>query len=311
MARRKRGQPVHGWLVLDKPSELTSTTAVNVLKRLFDAQKAGHAGTLDPLATGVLPVAFGEATKTMPFVADSEKSYRFTVQWGAQTNTDDSEGETVEKSGQRPERSDIEALLDDFIGEIEQTPPAFSAVHIRGERAYKLARRGEEVELPSRRVNIYDLRLVNTPDRDHCTFECDCGTGTYVRAIARDMGRKLGCFGHIVALRRTRVGPFHEDMSISLDKLRELGHSAPHREALTAKLLGVETALDDIPELAINTNDAFRLQQGQAVLIRGANAPIISGPVYATLHGTLIALGEVRRGELKPTRVFHLQGRNK
>ena len=306
MARRKRGQPVHGWLVLDKPLDLTSTMAGNILKRLFDAQKAGHAGTLDPLATGVLPIAFGEATKTMPYVADGEKSYRFTVRWGEQTNTDDAKGEVIEHSDDRPARADIKALLDEFIGEIEQTPPAFSAVHIKGERAYRLARRGEAVDIPSRQVTIYDLRLLDIPDEDHCVLECDCGTGTYVRAIARDLGRKLGCFGHIAELRRTRVGPFDEDMSISLDKLRELGHSAPHREALQEKLLGVETALDDIPELAISTNDAFRLQRGQSVLIRGANAPIISGPVYATLHGTLIALGKISRGELKPTRVFHL-----
>ena len=197
-------------------------------------------------------------------------------------------------------------MLGDFIGEVEQIPPAFSAIHIKGERAYKLARRGEQVEMPSRIVNIYDLRVTNSPDKDHTEFEVDCGTGTYVRAIARDMGAKLGCFGHVAKLRRTRVGRFHEDMSISLDKLRELSHSAPDRTALLATLLGVETALDDIPELAINANDAFRLQQGQSVLIRGANAPILSGPVYATLHGTLIAIGEIKRGALKPNKVFNL-----
>ncbi|MCF6198445.1 MAG: tRNA pseudouridine(55) synthase TruB [Hyphomicrobiaceae bacterium] len=306
MARRKRGQPVHGWLILDKPLDITSTTAVNILKRIFDAQKAGHAGTLDPLATGVLPVAFGEATKTMPFVAQGEKTYRFTVRWGQQTNTDDAQGEVVESSDQRPSAEQIYDILDDFIGEVEQIPPAFSAIHIKGERAYTLARRGESVQMPSRLVNIYDLRVTNTPDADHCEFEVDCGSGTYVRAIARDMGVKLGCFGHVAKLRRTRVGRFHEDMSISLDKLRELSHSAPDRTALLATLLGVETALDDIPELAINANDAFRLQQGQSVLIRGANAPILSGPVYATLHGTLIAIGEIKRGALMPTRVFNL-----
>ena len=262
MARKKRGQPVHGWLILDKPLALTSSTAVNVLKRLFDAQKAGHAGTLDPLATGVLPVAFGEATKTMPYVADGEKSYRFMVRWGQQTNTDDAEGEVIETSDNRPSSEQIEAVLGDFIGEIEQTPPAFSAIHIKGERAYKLARRGEQVEIPSRLVHVHDLRLNHAPDIDHCQFEVDCGKGTYVRAIARDMGLKLGCFGHVVELRRTRVGKFTEDMSISLDKLRELSHSAADREALLAELLGVETALDDIPELAINANDAFRSKTG-------------------------------------------------
>lgn len=306
MARRKRGQPVHGWLILDKPLDLTSTSAVNVLKRLFDAQKAGHAGTLDPLATGILPVAFGEATKTMPYVSSGEKTYRFMVRWGQQTNTDDAEGEIIKSSDTRPSIEQIEALLGDFIGEIEQIPPAFSAIHIKGERAYKLARRGEEVEMPSRIVNVHDLRITNAPDEDHCEFETDCGTGTYVRAIARDLGQKLGCYGHVAELRRTRVGQFNEDMSISLDKLRELSHSAADREALLGTLLCVETALDDIPELAINANDAFRLKQGQSVLIRGANAPIITGSVYATLQGTLIAIGEVQRGELKPTRVFNL-----
>ncbi len=306
MARRKRGQLVNGWLILDKPLEITSTNAVNVLKRVFDAQKAGHAGTLDPLATGVLPVAFGEATKTMPYVMDGEKSYRFMVRWGEQTNTDDAQGETINRSDHRPSKSDIEALLAEFSGEIEQTPPAFSAIHIKGERAYKLARRGEDVVMPSRLVRIDDLAITAQPDDDHCEFQVDCGKGTYVRAIARDLGLKLGCFGHVVELRRTRVGKFQESMSISLDKLRELSHSAADREALLAKLLCVETALDDIPELAINANDALRLKQGQSVLLRGANAPIITGEVYATLQGELIAIGTVERGELKPTRVFNL-----
>ena len=306
MARRKRGQPVNGWLILDKPLEITSTSAVNVLKRLFDAQKAGHAGTLDPLASGVLPVAFGEATKTMPYVMDGEKSYRFMVRWGAQTNTDDAQGEIIKTSDQRPSKSDIAALLENFLGEVEQTPPAFSAIHIKGERAYKLARRGEEVVMPSRTVRIDDLVITAQPDADHCEFQVDCGKGTYVRAISRDLGAKLGCYGHVVKLRRTRVGKFLEPMSISLDKLRELSHSAADREALLATLLCVETALDDIPELAINANDAFRLKQGQSVLLRGANAPIITGAVYATLQGELIAIGEVERGELKPTRVFNL-----
>lgn len=306
MARRKRGQPVHGWLILDKPTKLSSTNAVNRLKRLFYAQKAGHAGTLDPLATGVLPVAFGEATKTMPYVMDGEKSYRFMIRWGVQTNTDDAEGEPIKTSEKRPSKEDIEGLLTDFIGEIEQTPPAFSAIHINGERAYKMARRGEDIDMPSRLVHIHDLVISNLPDEDHCELETACGKGTYVRAIARDLGQKLGCYGHVVELRRTRVGQFHEAMSISLDKLEELSHSAADREELLETLLPVETALDDIPVLAVNRNDAFRLKQGQSVLMRGADSPIITGPVYATLQGTLIAIGNVSRGELKPTRVFNL-----
>ena len=306
MARRKRGQPVNGWLVLDKPIELTSTGAVNRLKRLFDAQKAGHAGTLDPLATGVLPIAFGEATKTMPYVMDGEKSYRFTILWGAETNTDDAKGEITKTCDKRPSKEEIEARLPEFVGEIEQTPPAFSAIRIKGERAYKLARRGEEVKMPSRIVSIRSLELTDQPNEDYCTLETHCGKGTYVRAIARDLGRKLGCFGHVTQLRRTMVSPYHEQDTISLDKLEELSHSSADREALLATLLPVETVLDDIPALAINRNDAFRLQQGQSVLIRGASAPIMTGPVYATLQGKLIAIGEIQRGELKPTRVFHL-----
>jgi tRNA pseudouridine55 synthase len=305
MARKKRGQPVHGWLILDKPSGMTSTSAVNKLKWLFDAQKAGHAGTLDPLATGVLPIAFGEATKTMPFVMDGDKAYRFLVRWGSETNTDDAEGEGVATSDKRPSRAEIEALLPDFTGEIEQVPPAFSAVKIDGERAYKLAREGEDVEIEPRRVQIDELFIVDMPDADHTRFETRCGTGTYVRALARDLGRRLGCYGHIAELRRTRVGSFGEAMSISLDKLEQLGHSPAGREALLAELLPVATALDDIPALAVDRNDAFRLKRGQSVLLRGHDAPIIKGPVYATLQGSLVAIGEIRRGELRPVRVFN------
>jgi tRNA pseudouridine55 synthase len=306
MARRKRGRPVHGWLILDKPQGLGSTSALNRVKRLYNAQKAGHAGTLDPLATGVLPIALGEATKTVPYIMDGRKGYRFTVRWGEQTNTDDAKGEITARSDKRPAREDIEGALPRFIGEIEQTPPAFSAIRIKGERAYKIARRGDEVEMPARMVEIDSLELVDIPDEDHAIFEAVCGKGTYVRAIARDLGRDLGCLGHVAELRRTRVGPLEENMSISLAKLEELGHSAAGHEALDEILLPVETALDDIPELAVSRNDAFRLLRGQAVLMRGAQSPIISGPVYATLHGELIAIGEVSRGELRPVRVFNL-----
>jgi tRNA pseudouridine55 synthase len=305
MSRKKRGQPVHGWLILDKPSGMTSTSAVNKLKWLFDAQKAGHAGTLDPLATGVLPIAFGEATKTMPFVMDGDKTYRFLVRWGVETNTDDAEGEAVATGDRRPSRAEIEALLPAFTGAIDQVPPAYSAVKIDGERAYKLAREGEEVAIEPRRVQIDELFIVDQPDADHTRFETRCGTGTYVRSLARDMGRRLGCYGHIAELRRTRVGSFGEDMSISLDKLEQLGHSPAGREALLAELLPVATALDDIPALAVDRNDAFRLKRGQSVLLRGADSPIIKGPVYATLQGSLVAIGEIRRGELRPVRVFN------
>ena len=306
MARRRKGRPVHGWLILDKPVGVSSTDAVARVKRAFQAAKAGHAGTLDPLASGILPVALGEATKTVPFVVDGIKSYRFTVRWGAETDTDDSESKVVETSDVRPSRADIERLLPDFIGEIEQVPPRFSAIKISGARAYDLAREGDAFALSARAVQVNRLEIVEIPDQDHCVLEADCGKGTYVRALARDLGRALGCFGHVSALRRTRVGPFKEDATISLAKREEIGHSAAGLEGLDAVLAPVETALDDIPALAISGDDAAKLTRGQVVLLRGRDAPIINGPVYATSRGMLVALGEVKRGELRPKRVFNL-----
>lgn len=306
MARRRKGRPVNGWLILDKPEGLTSTRAVAMVKRLFDARKAGHAGTLDPLATGVLPIALGEATKTVPYVVDGLKSYRFTVRWGMETSTDDREGEILEESDARPTREAIEALLPAFTGEIMQVPPRFSAIKVEGERAYDLARDGETFDLQARPVEITRLELTDMPDADTAVFEADCGKGTYVRALARDMGRRLGCFGHVIALRRTAVGPFTDERTISLDKLEEIGHSAAGREALMDLLEPVEAALDDIPAIILGSSDAARLKRGQAVLVRGRDAPILKGPVYAMSRGTLVAVGEVRRGELHPTRVFNL-----
>lgn len=308
MARRKKGDPVHGWLLLDKPEGLNSTAAVGAAKRIFNAAKAGHAGTLDPLASGVLPIAFGEATKTVPFVVDGSKSYEFTVRWGQERDSDDSEGEVVRESAERPSRDAIEAALSDFTGEIMQVPPHYSAIKIEGARAYDLAREGEDFEIAARPVLVERLRIAEWSGGDECRFEADCGKGTYVRALARDMGRVLGCFGHIVALRRTRVGPFDAAATISLDKLRRISHSAAGREGLMEVLKPVETALDDIPALAVSGDDATRLKRGQAVLIRGRDAPILKGPVYATSRGMLVALGEVRQGELRPKRVFNLQG---
>jgi tRNA pseudouridine55 synthase len=306
MARRRKGRPIHGWLVLDKPVGMTSTNAVARVKAMFQAAKAGHAGTLDPLASGILPIALGEATKTVPFVVDGLKSYCFTVRWGEETSTDDSEGEVVERSDTRPARADIEQLLPDFTGEIEQVPPRFSAIKVEGARAYDLAREGDDFELAARRVQVNRLTIIELPDKDHVILEAECGKGTYVRSLARDIGRALGCFGHVSALRRTRVGPFKEDAAISLDKLQQLSHSAAGQEGLDAVLEPVETALDDIPALAISGDDAAKLTRGQVVLLRGRDAPIINGPVYATSRGTLVALGEVKRGELRPKRVFNL-----
>jgi tRNA pseudouridine55 synthase len=292
MARRRKGSPVHGWLIFDKPQGINSTGAVAQVKRLYDAEKAGHAGTLDPLATGVLPIAFGEATKTVPFVVEGSKAYRFTVRFGIETDTDDAEGKEVAKSDARPSRSEIEATLSRFTGEITQVPPRFSALKVDGARAYDLARDEEEFELEPRSVS-----------KDHCVLEAECGKGTYVRALARDLGRALGTLGHVAALRRTRAGPFGEENAVSLATLERL---TPDREALLAAIEPVEIALRDIPALAISAADAARLRRGQPVLLRGRDAPILAGTVYATTRGTLVAVGEVSEGELKPKRIFNL-----
>ena len=304
--RKRRGQPVHGWLVLDKPYDMTSTAAVGAAKRLFDAAKAGHGGTLDPLATGILPIAFGEATKTVQYVMNGEKGYRFTVRWGEERDTDDAEGEVTETSDARPTREEIEAILPMFIGDIMQLPPRLSAIKVKGERAYDLARDGEEVELKPRPVSIHDLRLVEMPDADTAVFEAETGKGAYVRALARDMGRELGCLGHVAALRRTRVGPFGLEDAISLEKLEELRHKADGREALMEALLPVETALDDIPALAVDRNQAARLVRGQQVILRGGDAPANEEVVLAMWKGKPIALCAIEAGLLKPRRVFNL-----
>ncbi len=307
MARRKRrGEPVHGWLVLDKPYDMTSTAALGAVKRLFNAAKAGHGGTLDPLATGVLPIAFGEATKTVQYVMEGEKAYRFTVRWGEERDTDDAEGEVTATSEKRPTREEIEAVIPGFIGEISQLPPKFSAIKVRGERAYDLARDGEEVELKPRIVLIHDLRLVDMPDENTAVFEAETGKGAYVRALARDMGRELGCLGHIAALTRTRVGPFRMEDAISLEKLEELRHKDAGREALREVLLPVETALDDIPALAVDRNQATRIFRGQQVILRGGDAPVNEETVLATWKGKPVALCTVEAGILKPRRVFNL-----
>jgi tRNA pseudouridine55 synthase len=306
VARRKKGAIIHGWLALDKPAGLTSTQALARVRRLFDARKAGHGGTLDPLATGLLPIAFGEATKTSAWMMGGIKTYRFTVRWGAETDSADSEGKVIASSEARPARADIEAALPDFTGVISQTPPAFSAIKVDGERAYDLARQGIEVELEPREVEVTRLELVAMPDADTAEFECDCGKGTYVRGLARDIGRRLGCLGHVIALRRTAVGPFAEDDMISLERLEEIGHGAAGSAGLVDLLSPVETALDDIPALAVGRDDAARLRSGQAVILRGRDAPIVSGPAFAMCHGVLVALGEVRHGEFGPTRVFNL-----
>ena len=306
---RREKRDVHGWIVLDKAVGMTSTQAVGAIKRLFSCKRAGHAGTLDPLASGCLPIALGEATKTVPFVIDGRKVYRFTVRWGEERDTDDAHGRVVATTAARPTRAAIEALIPCYTGTISQVPPQYSAIKVDGERAYDLARDGETVDLQARPVEIHSLKVVDLPDADNAEFEAECGKGTYVRALARDIGRTLGCYGHIKALRRKAVGSFGENDMISLEQLTAMCHRAAAGEAsLADALLPVETALDDIPALAISRADAARLQRGQAVLLRGRDAPIFRGTVYVTVSGQLVALAEVDRGEIVPKRVFNLAG---
>ncbi len=309
MARRRKGEAVSGWICLDKPYELTSTHAVSRVRRIFNAQKGGHAGTLDPLATGVLPIALGEATKTVPYLVDADKAYRFTIAWGRSTATCDREGETIAESAVRPSVADIGAALPSFVGEISQIPPAYSAIKVDGERAYDLARAGAVVELAARPVTIHSAQIAEVPDLDHVTLEIACGKGTYVRALARDLAETLGACGHVSALRRTRVGRFSADSAVTLEMLEDLGHKARQSEAL----LPVETALDDIPELAVTAEDAFRLKQGRSIVLVPRQVEAVkarlkpgSRTVSAMAGGVIVALCEMRAGRLEPARVFHL-----
>ncbi len=303
--RNKKGDNIHGWIALDKPYDMGSTKAVAILKRLFNAKKAGHAGTLDPLATGVLPIAFGEATKTVSYAMDDRKSYSFTVSWGAETGTDDKEGEVTASADIRPTRMEIEALIPHFMGLIEQVPPKYSAIKVKGERAYKLARDGADLTLSSRQIEVFSL-VLREMNEDSATFDVQCGKGTYIRAIARDMGRALGCYGHVAMLRRTRVGGFFEKDTISLEKLEKFSHSADDRTSLLQLLRPIQSVLDDIPALTVDSADAAKLKNGQAILIRGRDAPIIEGSAYAVSGGVVIALGEVNKGVLHPARVFNI-----
>ncbi|KQP51951.1 tRNA pseudouridine(55) synthase TruB [Methylobacterium sp. Leaf108] len=298
---RPKKRDVNGWVILDKGVGMTSTHAVAVVKRAFNAKKAGHAGTLDPLASGILPIALGEATKTVPFVMDGRKAYVFTVTWGIETDTDDAEGRPVATSDTRPTREAVEAALPTFTGAIEQVPPRYSAIKIAGERAYDLARDGEIVELVARSVQIDRLAVVDhAPDRT--VIEAECGKGTYVRALARDLGRVLGCCGHVSALRRTRVGPFTEAESCAVATLEAGGP-----DGNGAHLHGVETALDAVPSVPVSRDMALRLMRGQPVILRGRDAPM-EGKAFATCGGILVAVGDVERGELVPHRVFNLGG---
>jgi tRNA pseudouridine55 synthase len=308
MARKARGQPIHGWLVLDKPLGMSSSEAVTAVRRILGAAKAGHGGTLDPLATGVLPSALGEATKTVPWVMAGLKLYRFTLRWGEARDSDDGEGKIIAQSRVRPEAAAIEAMLPRFIGRLPQRPPAFSALKVAGERAYDLARSGQAVALASRPVEIMALRLTDLPNADHAEFEAAVGKGTYIRALARDLGEALGTHAHVTALRRLSVGRFGLERAISLDNLVSLGHSA----AASAYLLPIETALDDIPALALTEAEAHRLRCGQAVTpLRPSDRARIDqlgdgATVCATTGGKLVALAEVAAGGLRPVRVMNL-----
>ena len=309
MGRRRKGLAVSGWINLDKAYDLGSTSAVSRVRRLFEAQKAGHAGTLDPLATGILPIALGEATKTVPFLVDADKAYRFTIAWGRTTATYDREGETLAESDVRPTPDAVAALLPRFVGEIDQVPPAFSAIKVDGERAYDLARAGQIVELASRKVTIHSAGVAEAPDADHLTLEIECGKGTYVRAVVRDLAELLGACGHVSALRRTRVGRFTEADSVTLELLEDLGYEARQSEAL----LPVETALDDIPVLAVTDEDAFRLKQGRSIVLVPRQVELVkaglkpgSRTVSAMAGGMVVALCEMRAGRLEPSRVFNL-----
>jgi tRNA pseudouridine55 synthase len=303
---KKRGQPVHGWVVLDKPLGMTSTQAVGKIRRLFDAEKAGHGGTLDPLATGLLPIALGEATKTVQWAMDGRKVYRFEVTWGAERTTDDMEGAITAQSDTRPSAQSVGSILNDFQGIIPQAPPAFSAIRIDGERAYDLARAGENVEMVERPVTIEKLVLVSCPDVDHAIFEVTCGKGTYVRSLARDMGRKLGCLGHVSGLRRIAVGPFREEDMIPLETIEEMSHKPLGNSAENGVLRPLETVLDGIPALALKDAEAQRLKQGQSILLRGANAPVASDAVLVTWDSKPLGICSIEQGSLRPKRLFNL-----
>ncbi len=316
MSRRKKGEDVSGWIVLDKSEDMTSTHAVSAVRRIFNAQKAGHAGTLDPLASGILPIALGEATKTVPWLVEAQKTYLFTIKWGVSTDTQDREGKSIGESAVRPTPEAIRAALPAFIGEIEQIPPQFSAVKVDGERAYDLARAGETLDLQPRLVLVYEAELIGTEGEDFASFRVRSGKGFYIRALVRDLAARLGIEGHVWRLRRTSVGPFSEAESVSLDALEDLRHKG----AASERLKPVETALDDIPALAINGEDAFKLRQGRPIVLlphvmealkpkfrdRTIAGQDASRAALALFEGKAVALGDVRAGQFKPTRVFQL-----
>ncbi|MCU9848521.1 tRNA pseudouridine(55) synthase TruB [Defluviimonas sp. WL0024] len=298
---RKKGRDISGWLVVDKPAGMTSTSVVNKVRWALDARKAGHAGTLDPDATGVLAVALGEATKTVPFVTDALKCYRFAVRLGAATTTDDAEGAVIESSDRRPTDDEIGAALAQFRGEIMQVPPQFSAVKVEGERAYDLARAGEEMELAARPLWVESLEIVARPDADTVELEMVCGKGGYVRSIARDLGRALGCFGHVAWLRREWSGPFEAADGVTIERIDALAKS-PELDAL---LLPLEVGLAELPELKATAEGAARLRNGNPGMVLASDVDW-GEEAWASYEGRPVAVGTYKSGELHPSRVFNL-----
>ena len=299
MARKRKGRDISGWLVIDKPAGITSTSVVNKVRWALQAKKAGHAGTLDPEATGILAIALGEATKTVPYITDALKAYKFEVRFGTSTNTDDAEGEVIATSDTRPGDEDIKEALHGFVGDIMQVPPRFSAVKIDGERAYKLARDGEDVTLAARPLWVEELVLVDRPDADRAVLEMVCGKGGYVRAIARDLGDILGCKGHVTWLRRVWSGPFEVEDALTLDRIDALAHDPE----LDAHILPLEAGLTDLPELRCTPEGATRLRNGNPGMVYPGEVEY-GDEAWASLDGRAVAVGIYKAGELHPTRVF-------
>ena len=300
MARRKKGRDIHGWLIVDKPAGISSNAVVNKVRWALDANKAGHAGTLDPEATGVLAVALGEATKTVPYITDALKAYRFTVRLGQATNTDDAEGEVIASSEARPTDDEIRAALKAFEGDILQVPPKFSAVKIDGERAYKLAREGEDFEVAARPLWVDEIEMVGRPDADHAVIEMICGKGGYVRAVARDLGEALGCHGHVSHLRRVWSGPFEAAEGVTMELIERLAKSPE----LDTYLRPLEEGLDDLPELKATPEGATRLRHGNPGMVLASDVEY-GDEAWASFDGKAVAVGIYRSGELHPSRVFN------
>lgn len=303
MGRKRKGRDISGWLIVDKPAGITSTSVVNKVKWALDAKKAGHAGTLDPEATGVLAVALGEATKTVPYITDALKAYTFTVRLGQATNTDDAEGEVISSSDQRPTDEEIKAALGFFVGDIMQIPPQFSAVKVDGVRAYKKARDGEEMELAARALWVDELLLVDRPDADHVTLEMTCGKGGYVRSIARDLGEKLGCYGHVLRLRRIWSGPFDVEDGVTLDQVDALAKTPE----LDAYVLPLELALGDMEQVVCPDASIVKLRNGNAAHVIASGLEY-DQEVWVSYQGKPVAVGNYRGGELHPSRVFVYEG---